>query len=51
MMLSFPNGSVKEIEIEAVVVRANGSVEKLGSIGYWHSNPLMRLWHKIKGVF
>ncbi len=50
-MMFSANGSIKEIEIEAVVVRANGTVEKLGSIGYWHSNPLMRLWHKIKGVF
>ena len=45
------SGSVKSIEIEAVVIRADGTVEKLGVIGFWHRNPLIRLWHKIKRSF
>lgn len=33
----------KEITISAVVHRANGKVENLGVISYYHRNPLKRL--------
>jgi hypothetical protein len=29
--------------IEAVITRADGTVEHLGTISYWHKNPL-RVW-------
>jgi hypothetical protein len=35
------------IEIEAVVVRADGSREDLGVIAYWHRNPLRRAWWRL----
>lgn len=33
----------KEITIEAVVIRADGTKEDLGVISYWHKNRLKRL--------
>ena len=39
---------VKEMQIEAVVIRADGSREDLGTVSYWHKNPLMRLLHRLR---
>lgn len=39
---------VKEARIDAVVIRANGSREDLGTIAYWHRNPIKRILHRIK---
>lgn len=39
------NAKVKEITIEATVIRANGDVEPQGVISYYHANPLRRaMW-------
>ena len=35
--------NAKEAAIEAVVTRADGTVERLGVVSYWHRNPLKRL--------
>ncbi len=40
--------AVKSSEISAVVIRADGTREDLGTISYWHSNPLKRLWFRLK---
>jgi hypothetical protein len=43
----------KEASISAVITRADGSVEHLGVISYWHKNPLRRLlWRarKLMGI-
>jgi hypothetical protein len=34
---------VKSVSFEGVIQRADGTVEDLGTIAYWHSNPLRRL--------
>ena len=34
--------NVKEASIEAIVIRADGRVEKLGVVSYYHKNPLKR---------
>lgn len=34
--------NVREASITAVVTRADGRVETLGVISYWHRNPLKR---------
>lgn len=39
---------IKSASIEAVVIRADGSRQKLGVVSYWHRNPLKRLWWWIK---
>ena len=33
-----------QVTFEAVVIRADGTREDLGTICYWHKNPLRRLW-------
>ncbi len=38
---------IQEATIEAKVIRANGTVEDLGVISYWHRNPLRRLWWRL----
>lgn len=35
-------GKVREATIEVVVTRADGTVEKLGTVAYYHRNPLRR---------
>jgi len=41
------NQEVKEAQIEAVIIRADGSREELGTVSYYHKNPLKRLQHTI----
>jgi len=47
------NSKARESEIRAVVTRADGTVEDLGRIAYWHRNPFKRwAWaiiRKMKG--
>jgi hypothetical protein len=46
---------VREASISAVVTRADGSVEDLGIVSYYHKNPLKRwafaIKRKLKEVF
>ena len=34
---------IRQTAVEAHIVRADGTVESLGVIAYWHANPLRRL--------
>ena len=39
------NAKAREASIEAVIMRADGTIERLGVVSYWHRNPLKRaLW-------
>ena len=39
------SSNVKEAQIQAVVIRADGTRESLGTIAYFHKNPFRRwLW-------
>lgn len=40
----FARGDVKEASLEARVIRADGTVEDLGVVSYWHRNPIRRWW-------
>ena len=42
------DAKVKQMEISARIVRADGSIEELRTIQYWHKNPLKRLLWRIK---
>ena len=42
------NINAKEIQLSAVVIRADGTVEELGVIDYWHRNPIKRFIWRIK---
>ena len=44
------NARARESVIEATIIRADGRVERLGPICYWHRNPLMRLWWRIRRI-
>ena len=46
-VVSVPEGA-KSITVEAVVIRADGTQEDLGTVAYWHKNPLKRLAFRIK---
>lgn len=35
--------AVASVVVEAVIIRADGSSEDLGTVAYWHRNPLRRL--------
>ena len=37
------SSDVREMSIEAVVIRADGTREDLGKISYWHKDPVQRL--------
>lgn len=40
------HGGAREASISAVVIRANGRRENLGTISYWSRNPFKRwAWH------
>ena len=41
------NLNAKEIQLEAVVVRKDGTVERLGVIDYYHRNPIKRITWRI----
>jgi hypothetical protein len=34
----------REASIEATITRADGRVEHLGVVSYWHRNPFKRWW-------
>lgn len=42
------NVDPKMASIDAVIIRADGTRVNLGTIAYYHKNPLKRLWWKIK---
>lgn len=41
-------GNLKEVSIEAVVIRADGTREDLGRVSYWNRNPLKRAVNRLK---
>ena len=44
--IAFSNA--KQVEFQATIIRADGTREELGTISYWHKNPIKRLLWKIK---
>jgi predicted transcriptional regulator len=46
--MQIAKSNAKEIELIAVVTRADGTVEQLGVIDYWHKNPIKRFIWKLK---
>jgi hypothetical protein len=39
---------IKKMEIQAVIIRKDGTREDLGVISYWHSNIFKRLMWRVK---
>ena len=42
------HSNAKEIELIATIIRADGKIEELGVIDYWHKNPIKRIIWRIK---
>jgi hypothetical protein len=42
------NAQIESAEIEAVIIRADGTRVNLGTIAYYHRNPLKRLIYWLK---
>lgn len=42
------NSYIKSATIEAVVVRADGTVKPLGVVSFYHKNPFIRFAHWVK---
>jgi len=42
------DAKVKQMELSAIITRADGTIEDLGTIQYWHKNPLKRILWRIK---
>ena len=40
----------KQITLEAVVIRADGTREDLGTIARWHRNPLIRTIDRLRRI-
>lgn len=40
--------NAKELQLVATIRRADGTVEELGVIDYWHKNPIKRIIWRIK---
>ncbi len=43
----FAGAKIVETSIEATVTRADGRIEHLGTISYYHKNPLRRLLWRV----
>lgn len=41
-------GQVRKVTVDAVVIRNDGTREDLGTVAYYHKNPLMRVWFAMK---
>jgi hypothetical protein len=46
--MEMAQSNTKEMQIEATIIRANGTIEQLGVIQYWHKNPFKRILWRIK---
>ncbi len=51
MFGAFSQSKLVSAEVEAVKILADGTRVPLGTISYWHRNPLKRLFFKIKQFF
>ena len=41
---------IREAELSAVIIRADGTVEDLGRVAYYHRNPLRRILWRLARV-
>jgi hypothetical protein len=41
----------QSMQLEAVIIRADGTREPLGAIASWHRNPIIRFWrYWVRGI-
>lgn len=46
--MDLTQSQVKSMELSACIIRADGTIEELGTIQYWHKNPIKRIIWRIK---
>jgi predicted transcriptional regulator len=46
--MQIAQSNAKEIQLVATILRADGRIEELGVIDYWHKNPIKRFIWKLK---
>jgi hypothetical protein len=46
--MQIAQSNAKEIQLIATITRADGTVEELGVIDYWHKNPIKLFIWKLK---
>ena len=51
MAVVVADARAREASIHMIVTRADGTVEDLGVVSYWHKNPLKRLLWQLKRKF
>ena len=44
-------GNAVQVSVEAVVIRADGTRENLGTVAYWHKSPWKRFQYWLKRKF
>lgn len=42
-MIFSATANARMVSMDAKIIRADGRVEELGTIAYWHRNPLKRM--------
>jgi hypothetical protein len=51
MAVTTAHSGVRSMSIEATVLRADGRVERLGAVCFYHKNPLRRLAWRLGRLF
>jgi len=46
--MDLTQSQVKSMELSARIIRSDGTIEELGTIQYWHKNPIKRIIWRIK---
>lgn len=47
-MIGKTKANVRSVEVEAQIIRSDGTVVKLGTIASWHKNPIRRFLQFIR---
>jgi hypothetical protein len=49
-MITSATTGASQVTVEARVIRADGTVQELGTVAYWHRNPLKRLAWRVSNT-
>jgi len=50
MAITHGTTGYRQVTLEARIIRADGTVEELGVISYWHRNPFKRLAWRLRRI-
>ena len=46
--MQMTNSQIKSAQIDAVIIRADGTADPLGTIAYYHRNPIKQFMYWLK---